>query len=364
MFLVGDNGSMEDLITDPAIPDPPCFSGDNGCYAQVELTGDTIADDVASQLANARTVPVGPVGGARSTFCVPLENNLFTAAAVAGIFGERQAYTQTPAGCVQSGRTGNSVQTSVARLDVGGDLQFIVNPGEAFPGLMLGSPWGIEDASCPARENPPVPTWHSSARYRFQVGLGDDLIGYLKPAWSFLYAPPTYTSPDCTTDPRDHHHGLEDESVGGAASNLVAQKLTALLDQTPNPNTQIRLGRYVKADGSLTDAYTTPTDQGAPGHFPTDAVAIWLAAPGQTSLNATPGQPNSGTLIALDGIRAFGDRRVDAHGHFMDFDGADQPGGPDVSTRGMLVKAGSGQKPYYVNVYPALTVTGNLDAAR
>ena len=35
MFLVGDIGSMEDLITDPAIPDPPCNGGANGCFAQV-----------------------------------------------------------------------------------------------------------------------------------------------------------------------------------------------------------------------------------------------------------------------------------------------------------------------------------------
>jgi len=364
MFLVGDNGSQEDLITDPSIPGPPCFSGANGCYAQVELTGDRIADDVAAQLSNARSIPVGPVGGARTVFCVPLENNLFTAAAAAGIFGERQAYTQTPAGCVPSGRTGNSVQTSVARLDVGRDLQFIVNPGEAFPGLMLGGPWGIEDASCPARDNPPVPTWHSSARYRFQVGLGDDLIGYEKPAWSYLYEAPIYTSPDCTTDPHNHHHGLEDESVGPMASNLVAQTLTALLDQTPDPNAQVRLGRYVKADGILTDAYTTATDQGAPGHFPAGAVAIWLAAPGQTTLNAAPGHPDSGTIVALDGIRSFGGRRVDLNGHFMDFDGADQAG-PDVSTRGMLVRAGGGSlKRYYVNVYPALNVTGTLGASR
>src|SRR5207249_11831073 len=48
----------------------------------------------------------------------------------------------------------------VAVMDVGPDLQFIANPGEAFPALMLGGPWGIEDASCPNRENPPVPTWH------------------------------------------------------------------------------------------------------------------------------------------------------------------------------------------------------------
>ena len=119
----------------------------------------------------------------------------------------------------------------------------------------------------------------------------------------------------------------------------------------------------MKADGTLTDAYTTPADQGAPGHFPTGAVAIWLAAPGQTSLNATRGQPSSGTIIALPGIRSFGGRRVDGNGDFMDFDGADEPGGPDVSTRGMLVSSGPTTKRYYVNVYPALTVTGALGPA-
>jgi hypothetical protein len=365
MFLVGDNGSMEDLITDPRIPDPPCNNGGNGCYAQVELTGNRIADHVAAELASAKTVPPGPVGGERSTFCVPLENNLFAAAAAAGIFGERQAYTQTPAGCVPSGRGGNSVQTSVAVLDVGPQLQFIVNPGEAFPGLMLGGPWGIEDASCPARENPPVPTWHASASHRFQAGLGDDLIGYLKPAWSFLYEEPIFTSADCTTDPHNHHHGLEEESVGPTASNLVAQKLTTLLDQSPDPTAEIRLGRYVRADGSLTAAYSAPDDQGAPGHFPEGAVAIWLAAPGQTTLNAVPGQPNSGTIVALDGIGSFGTRQVDANGLFMDFDGAALTGGPDVNTRGMLVSArGFVKRRYYVNVYPALTVAGSLGASQ
>ena len=68
---------------------------------------------------------------------------------------------------------------------MGPDLQFLVNPGEAFPGLVLGNPYGIEDASCDNRANPPVPTWHASAPFRFQVGLGDDMIGYEKPAWSF-----------------------------------------------------------------------------------------------------------------------------------------------------------------------------------
>src|SRR5207247_1561727 len=215
--------------------------GANGCYAQVEQTGNTIADDVAGQLANAKPVPIGAVSGERTEFCVPLENNLFRAAFEAGLFGERQGYTN----CQPTGRAGNEVHTSVAVLDVGPDLQFIVNPGEAFPGLMLGSPWGIEDASCAARENPPVPTWHASAKYRFQVGLGDDLIGYEKPPWSFLYdTPGSFTPTDCTSDPHNHSHALEDEALGPTAANLLAHNLADLLDAHPHPIAAIRLGRY------------------------------------------------------------------------------------------------------------------------
>src|SRR6185295_8566994 len=105
-----------------------------GCYAQVALTGNSIADHVDAELDKAKSVPIGPVSGERSVFCAPLENNLFRAAAAAGIFGERPAYVQTPTGCQQTTpRSGDSVQTTVAVLDVGPDLQFIVNPGEAFP---------------------------------------------------------------------------------------------------------------------------------------------------------------------------------------------------------------------------------------
>jgi hypothetical protein len=360
MFVAADIGSMEDLITNPRIPDPPCNSGGSGCYPQVDLTGETIANHVAAEIASGTTIPPGAVNGRRTEFCVPLENNVFLAAGEAGIFGERQLYTN----CQPTGRAGDQVFTSVSVLDVGSDLQFIGEPSEAFPALMLGGPWGIEDASCPNRANPPVPTWYASARYRFQIGLADDLLGYLKPAWSFLFDTPGFFTPtDCTSDPHGHSHSLEDESVGWTAGNLVAEELTNLLDDNPDPAAEVRLGRYVKADGSLTN--TTPIDQVAPGHFPPGAVAIWLAAPGETNLNATPGQPDSGTIVALDSVGTFGSRPVDYNGAFMDFDGAQDSTGPGLMTRGMLVRAidGSVQKRYYVDVYPALTVSGALDPA-
>jgi uncharacterized repeat protein (TIGR01451 family) len=364
MFLVGDNGSMEDLITDPPVSTTEHPECNTGCFAQVEATGTKIADEVAARLPNAKPVPIGGVSGERTEFCVPLENNLFRTLAQAGIFGERQTYTSTPTGgCEPAGRAGQDVRTSVALLDVGPELQFIVNPGEAFPALMLGGPWGIEDASCPNRANPPVPSWLASARYRFQVGLGDDLIGYEKPAWSFLFdTPGSFTLTDCTSDPHNHSHALEDEALGPTAGNRVAQNLAALLGNPDPAVAQVRLGRYVKANGALTDAYVGPADhpdQGAPGHFPTDAVAIWLADPGSTTL--TPG----GTIVALPNVGSFGNRPVDANGQFIDFDGAEQPGGPNIDTRGMLVKTSAGgvQKRYYVNVYPALTASGSLGPA-
>src|SRR5438067_2526696 len=147
MFLAADLGSMEDPITVPAIPDPPCYGGANGCYQQAEATGDALADAVATAVPNGQPVPPGSVDVTRTQFCVPLENHLFQAIGAAGIFGKRQLYTE----CQPTGRAGNELETSAAVMDVGPQLQFIVNPGEAFPALMLGGPWGIEDASCPNR---------------------------------------------------------------------------------------------------------------------------------------------------------------------------------------------------------------------
>src|SRR5439155_13361529 len=147
-----------------------------------DATGKALADAVANGAANAKKIAAGALTARRDEFFVPLENNLFRAAPAAGLFGGRQAYVNgvpTPAG------VGTDLRTEVAVVDIGPEVQLIANPGESFPALMLGSPWGIETAGCPDRPNPPVPTWHARATYRFQVGLADDLIGYISPASSF-----------------------------------------------------------------------------------------------------------------------------------------------------------------------------------
>src|SRR5262249_32302903 len=119
----------------------------------------------------------------------------------------------------------------------------------------VGSPWGIEEASCPERSNPQVPSWHARARFRASIGLANDLIGYLIPAWGWSTGP-GFTNSTCfndqnDVDPAGHQHKLETESVGWSAGNLIADNLAALLDQRPDPLAHIRLGRFVMPDGSL-----------------------------------------------------------------------------------------------------------------
>ncbi len=354
MFLVADNGSEEDPTTVPAVSTdahPECASG---CYAQARATGRAFAAAVAAHLDRGSEIAPGPVSAQRKSFLVPLENNLFKAAAVAGLFGERQTYE---AG-LPAGRLGSQLRTYVSVVDVGPDLQFEAIPGEAFPALIDGGPWGIEDAGCPERPNPPVPDWHARAENRFPVGLADDMIGYLIPAWAFSSLPGAFlyhgVPASCVNDlddhdPAGHQHKLETEGVGPTGSNEVAQHLTKLLDAAPDPTARIRRGRYLFADGSTARTPTRTSGQGDAARTES-AVGIWLADPGSNSLRR-----GHGTIVARPGIDVFGSRPVDAHGSFMAFDGHVQRGAPDITTRGMA--AGPAADPshrYYLSLYPAL----------
>src|SRR5206468_349985 len=177
---------------------------------------------------------------------------------------------------------------------------------------------------------PEVPTWHAHARHRFQVGLANDLIGYMIPAWGWAtdpgVAPTTCTIDESTgNDPAGHKHKLESESAGFTAGNIVANNLAAMLDARPDPKAQIRLGRFVLPDGTLS-------------HRAAGAVGIRLTRRPSTVLQAC-----RDTFVALPSVATLGGVVPDAVGGFMDFDGAPQDG-PDLLTRGMWADA-SGDGP-------------------
>jgi hypothetical protein len=240
--------------------------------------------------------------------------------------------------------------TEVGLLDLGPQLEMLVNPGEAYPALIEGHPFGIEQMSCPARAAPPVPAWHAHADHKLEMGLGDDLIGYEIPAPGWFADPAVHLDPTCPlgaralSDPAadydqyNQYHKLESESVGPDAGVLVPQHLAALADDSPSANNAIQAGRFLMASGAL-------TRRGADG-----PVGMWVLPPGTTAFS-----PGAGTVIAVAGINAFGSLPVTNHGVFMDFDGRPQAQ-PDIDTRGMLVKGPHGSVTrYFMDPYPQLT---------
>lgn len=298
IFLVGDNGSIEDPAADH-----------DGTYAEASSSGDGFASLVEGMAPSLVSLKPGDVSLRTAVFDVPLQNNLFVAAVAAGLFGKR---TVDPTGAASTDGP-IELQTETGVLDVGPSVQMLLYPGEAFPALAVGSHWGIEDAPCADRAAPPVPTWHAGAQWRFEVGLADDMLGYLLPPWAFATTPGT-TQSTCTTDQNDrdskgHQHKLEDESVGWTAAGDVASQLASLLDTDPLAGSAglVRAGRYVLSNGTLSTS-------------PVGAVGVKLA---------------DGTVLTK--------------GTFVDFDGRSQPDGPTQQTAGYRV----GHTTYYVDVYPA-----------
>lgn len=357
IYLVGVNGSEEDPESVPtAIPNgSENHTNQTTQYIQASATGRRFAAIAARAAASAVRLVPGAVSLRREQFCVPLENNGFAALAAAGEFGLRQAYVcdghEQPLRPVPNGSVlptgGTQFRTFVSVADVGEDLQFIDNPGEAFPALMLGSPFGVEDESC-NRPNPAVPTWNARAAYRFQVGLADDEIGYLIPPWGFASGTPgLFNNDTCFADMHGHRHKLESESVGPTSAGEVADRLAALLAGARDRSAHVVLGRFVLGDGSLS-------------RWPTGAVGVLLAPPGSTAFTTSRGR-----LIGDAEVRAFGSRRVALRGVFMDYDGQPQARA-DVTTRGIMVLGPGGcvRRRYYLDVFPDLSVSGAVGRAR
>lgn len=356
MFLVADNGSEEDPQTEPpVVPNGSENHTDQATqFLQAQATGGRFASLASQAAADGVALTPGPVTLARQQLCIPLENNGFLALAAAGEFGRRQAYACDPGGRpiapIPNGSAlptaGGDFRTFVSVAHIGPDLETIDNPGEAFPALMLGSPFGVDEESC-SRPNPGVPTWHAGSLFRFQVGLADDMIGYLIPAWAFASGTPgLFNNDTCYQDMNGHRHKLESESAGPSSANDVANALTGLLGARRDSSAHIVSGRFVRADGSYS-------------RWPTGAVAILVAPRGGTVL-----EPSGGILVGAPGIEAMGGRRVDATGVFMDFDGQPQAR-PDITTRGMMVLRADGcvLARYYLNVFPALAVSRPLGSA-
>jgi hypothetical protein len=202
---------------------------------------------------------------------VELENNLFKAAFAAGLFPDRSGYADS--GCSVAAKSPTFLKTDVGVLTLG-PIQLAYSPGEVFPFTEIRG--AIDEAMMPFPTNCyeamsenyscgtplPMTPWVSAQMtqpYRFLVGLGEDMIGYMFPPGNFVGSEGqvakepwvAYQKAKKTGHDRfGHGHADDAESVGPYAGLAVTEGLAGLLAGDGRAS-KVLPGLYIDAGGHL-----------------------------------------------------------------------------------------------------------------
>jgi hypothetical protein len=282
----------------------------------LSVYGQSVADAAAAALASGRVFAPTSLQAQHSSVCVQLENNFFAAAFAAGLFPDRPAYADPSCTVAAPASTGASASASPApaastpsappswlKTDVGvltlGPVQLAYSPGEVFPFTEIRGP--IDEAQMPFPTDCYDPTtndfycgsplpmtpWISAEMtrpYRFLVGLGEDMIGYLFPPGNFVGSEGEVdqqpwlgyeaTGQNGGHDRFGHGHSDDAESVGPHAGLAVTAALQQLL-ASDGAGSKVEPGLYLDAAGRLS---VSPF----PGEGFTGAVGVEVVpAPGE-----------------------------------------------------------------------------------
>jgi hypothetical protein len=271
-------------------PEPSSGTPVADARAFIGAYGKSVADAAASSLAGGRTLAPAKLEPQQSSVCVQLENNLFVAAAAAGLLSDRPLYADP--GCTAGAQPGTGavsaqlapatpapsasiwIKTAVGVVTLG-PVQLAYSPGEVFPFTEVRGP--IDAAQMPFPTdcyNPatsdfscgsplPMTPWISAEMnrpYRFLVGLGEDMIGYLFPPGNFVgtqgevnqqpWAAYEDTSENAGHDRFGHGHADDAESVGPHAGLVVTAALQQMLEGG-GAGSKVLPGLYVDQAGHL-----------------------------------------------------------------------------------------------------------------
>ncbi|MCW3025810.1 MAG: hypothetical protein JWM29_1242, partial [Solirubrobacterales bacterium] len=332
-------------------PEPTSGTPVADAHAFISAYGQSVADAAAAALGtSARTVVPTSLQSKDTAVCVKLENHLFVAAAGAGLFPDRPLYTdpactvgaQTGAGATSSPPASQSSSAGAAptwlKSDVGvvtlGPIQLAYSPGEVFPFTEVRGPIDAaqmpfptdcydpvtSDFSCGAPL--PMTPWVSAEMnkpYRFLVGLGQDMIGYLSPPGNFVGtqgevdAQPwlAYENTGPSGDRFGHGHADDAESPGPYGGLAVTTALAQLLASAPG--SKVDPGLYLDAAGRLSDSpFPSASFSGAVGVevVPAGGLApqrllIGRNATGWATFDALPDPGTAGTSLAYS-VRTAG----------------------------------------------------------
>jgi hypothetical protein len=304
-----------------------------------------------------------------------LESNLFKVAFADGLFPDRPSYSDpnctvevkqpgavsaaapSRAAGAAPAAEGGAPEPAYLKSAVGvltlGKVQLEYSPGEVFPVTEIRGAFdealepfptncyepSTEDFYC----GTPLPmTPFTSAQmtqpYRFLVGLGEDMIGYLFPPGNFVGSEgesskqPWLNYEDTKMTGHDrfgYGHSDDSESVGPYAGLTVTDALQQLL-AADGRGSKLVPGAYVDAEGHLSvSPFASGSFTGAvgvevlmPGHTKPSKLLIGTQATGWATFDAQPDPGTAGTSLGYS-VRTAGVELNSGHPLLVDvFDGA------------------------------------------
>jgi hypothetical protein len=304
----------------------------------VSAYGQSVADATASALAGAQAVSVGSALSQQQSVCILLENNLFKAAFAAGLFPDRPEYQDSECS-VEVKRPGASRVRAAGAAPAGGEeapvylksavsvltlgqVQLAYSPGEVFPFTETRGPIDESlmpfptDCFEPSTEDYfcgtplPMTPWISAKmtrKYRFLVGLGEDMIGYLFPPGNFVGSEGEVASEpwfgyqaakQTGHDRFGNGHSDDSESVGPYAGLAVTNALQQLL-AGDGRSLRVLPGLFIDASGHL--SVSPFASAGFSG-----AVGVETRAPGSTKPRKRIIGSSAGAWATFDGLRDSG----------------------------------------------------------
>jgi hypothetical protein len=277
-------------------PNPTSGTPVSDAHQFLSAYGTSVADAAVAALERGHTFVPTRLSGQQQPVCVELENNLFKAAFAAHLFPDRPLYadsncTAPAGGSVGTARTGRSARAAAApaaeepaylKSGVGvltlGPVQLAYSPGEVFPFTEIRGP--IDEAQMPFPTDCyepstedfycgsplPITPWTSAEMtrpYRFLVGLGEDMAGYMFPPGNFVGSEgesnkqPWMSYEDTTSHPGHdrfgYGHADDAESAGPYLGLAVTDALQQLL-AADGHGSKVLPGLYVDASGQLSDS--------------------------------------------------------------------------------------------------------------
>lgn len=239
VFLQGSVGGMQSSLH-ATVADVSGAPTGGRTFAKARAVGERVALASLNALPGAEEVPDPPLAFGAQTVKLRVENEAYQLAFAAFHLINRRLYDFDPIKPISEANFPH-VKTEVAKVQLG-NVRFLAVPGELLPELAVGYDAQFALGHAQVKPNNVAPPDLSSAptgpylkdqlggEYRCVVGLANDELGYLIPAYDYRLHP---ERPWFDEAPGDHYE--ETNSLGPSTTPALLEAYRTLLDWEPAP---------------------------------------------------------------------------------------------------------------------------------